>query len=180
VTEGSIAYPSGTGGPELRLATVGGAHIERRADSGGGGGGGTIAGGGGGPHDPGVSELIAYRLDQFEKRADGADARMARVEEKLGAIQLTLAGVATKDNIRNWGLVVVATVVGTVVATALGVGAMVLQSTGNQLSAFQAGLSAIQTAVAAQSIQPAVVVPPKPAPTRPEVAPAPEKVQPPR
>jgi hypothetical protein len=90
-------------------------------------------------------DLTNYRLDQFEKRADAADTRMARVEDKLTAIQVTLAGLATKDAIRNWGLAVVAIVL----ATGIGVGAVLLQSSGNQLAAFQAGLSSIQAITAA-------------------------------
>jgi len=43
-------------------------------------------------------EIAQDRLDQFEKRADAADARMARIEDKSTAIQ---AAIATKDNIRN-------------------------------------------------------------------------------
>lgn len=90
-------------------------------------------------------DLTSYRLDQTEKRAEAADARMARIEDKLGAIQVTLAGLATKDAIRNWGLAVVAIVL----ATGIGVGAVLLQSSGNQLAAFQAGLGTIQAIVSA-------------------------------
>ena len=103
-------------------------------------------GGGDGTHDD--MDLVTYRLDQADKRAEAADARMARVEEKLGAIQLALAGLATKDAIRNWGLAVIAIIV----ATGMAMGALLLQSSGNQLSAFQAGLSAIQAVAAAQGM----------------------------
>jgi len=60
---------------------------------------------------------------------------MERIEDKLSAIQLTLAGMATEDSIRNWGLAVI------VIATGVGMSAMMLQVSGNQLSAFQSGLS---------------------------------------
>jgi hypothetical protein len=90
-------------------------------------------------------DVTQYRLDQFEKRADAADARMARIEDKLTEIQVTLAKVATTDNVRNWGLVVVAAIL----ATGLSVGGLFLQSSSNQLSAFQSGLSAIQAITAA-------------------------------
>ena len=94
-------------------------------------------------------DVTQYRLDQFEKRADAADSRMARVEDKLAEIQVTLATVAatvaTKDTVRNWGLVVVAAIL----ATGLSVGGLFLQSSCNQLSAFQSGLSAIQAITAA-------------------------------
>lgn len=107
--------------------------------------------GGGGNGISGGMDIMSYRLDQFEKRADAADARMARVEDKLTIIQITLAGLATKDAIRNWGIAIIAIVI----ATGIGVGAVLLQSAGNQLSAFQAGLSAIQTVAASRDITPA-------------------------
>ena len=101
------------------------------------------AGGGGGTSDG--MDLTSYRMDQYEKRADAADAKMSRVEDKLTAIQLLLAGHATKDFIRNWNLAVIAIVL----ASIAGMGAIMLQSSGNQLSAFQAGLSSVQAIVAA-------------------------------
>jgi len=95
-------------------------------------------------------DVTQYRLDQYEKRADAADARMARIEDKLTEIQVTLATVAstvaTRDTVRNWGLVVV----GAILATGLSIGGLFLQSSGNQLSAFQSGLSAIQAITAAE------------------------------
>lgn len=96
----------------------------------------------------GSMDLVTYRLDQYEKRADSADARMGRVEDKLGAIQLTLAGMATKDSIRNWGLAVIAIVI----ATGVGMGAIMLQASGNQLSAFQPGLNSVQAVVSASQV----------------------------
>jgi hypothetical protein len=65
-------------------------------------------------------DITSYRLDQFEKRADLADARLVRIEDKLTDIQVTLADVATKDSIQNWGLATIAIVV----ATGVGIGAM--------------------------------------------------------
>lgn len=88
------------------------------------------------------------RVDQFEKRAEAADGRMGRMEAQLTAIQIALASLATKDTIRNWGIAVIAIVI----ATGLAVGAVLLQSSGNQLSAFQAGLSAIQAVTAAAQV----------------------------
>jgi len=102
-------------------------------------------------------DITQYRLDQFEKRADAADARMARIEETLTAIRSTMA---TKDNIRNLGLAVVIAVV----ATGLTVGAILLQSSSNQLSAFQAGLSAIQAVAAEQQLSQQQLSHPAPAP----------------
>jgi len=107
-------------------------------------------------------DLDTFRLDQIEKRTEAFDARLARVEDRLGEIQVTLAGLATRDRVaelevstrdavRNWGL----TLAAIVIATGIGVGAMVLQASGNQLSAFQAGLSAIEAVTAAHSVAPA-------------------------
>jgi hypothetical protein len=48
-------------------------------------------------------DLTTYRLDQAEKRAEISDARMERIEAQLTQIQVALAGLATKDSIRNWG-----------------------------------------------------------------------------
>jgi hypothetical protein len=99
-------------------------------------------------------DLVTYWWDQYGKRADTVDARVGRTGDKLDAIQLTLAGMATKDGIRNWGLAVIAIVI----AGGIGMGAIMLQALGNQLSALQFGLSAVQAVVAAshvtQSTQP--------------------------
>jgi hypothetical protein len=102
-------------------------------------------------------DLLTYRMDLFEKRSDAADARMARVEDKLTAIQIALASLATKDTIRNWGLAVAAIVI----ATGVSVGALMLQSSSNQMAAFQSGLSAIQAVTAAAQVTPPHS-PPKP------------------
>ena len=96
-------------------------------------------------------DLLTYRVGQFEKRAEVADARMERIEDKLNAIQATLAGLATKDSIRNWGLAIVAIVV----TTGVSVSAIMLQASSNQLTAFQSGLSAVQAVVAAAQTSPA-------------------------
>ena len=118
---------------------------------------------GGGDGTSKTMDLTEYRLDQAEKRAEALDARMARIEDKLSAIQVTLAGLATRDAVRNWGVAIAAIVL----ATGAGVGAILLQSSGNQLSAFQAGLSAIQTVASARQMLPA-----SPAPVPSEHAPA--------
>jgi len=123
--------------------------------------------------DP-ATALMTYRLDQFEKRADAADARMVRVEEKLNGIQVTLASLATRDNIRNWGLVLVAVIIGTgasIIAAVIGVGSLFVAASGNQLSAFQSGLSAVEAVVAANQAAPTVATsktapPPMPAPPK--------------
>jgi len=93
-------------------------------------------------------DITQYRLDQFEKRADAADARMARIEDKLTEMQVTMATLATKDNVRNWCLAVVIAIL----AIGVSVGGIVVASSSNQLSAFQASLSAIQTIAAEQQL----------------------------
>ncbi len=113
--------------------------------------------GGSGGGESGGMDLMTYRLDQVDKRAEATDARMARVEDKLNAIQMTLAGLATQDAIRNWGIGIAALVV----ATGVSMAAIMLQAAGNQLSAFQSGLSAIQ------AVASAVQLPPAPRPPRP-------------
>jgi hypothetical protein len=56
--------------------------------------------------------LITYRLDQFEKRADAADARMGRVEALLTEIRVDLARKPTVAGL--WGMV--ATTIGVAIA----------------------------------------------------------------
>ncbi len=97
--------------------------------------------------NPGL-DVTAYRLDLADKRAEVADARMGRIEAQLTQIQITLAGLATKDSVRNAGIAAVSVIV----AAIIGVGAMLLQSSSNQLAAFQSGLSAIQAVSAARAI----------------------------
>ena len=110
-------------------------------------------------------DLLNYRMGQYEKHADAADARMERIEGKLNDIQLMLTSVSTKDTVRNWGLGLVAIIF----ATAAAVAALMLQASGNQLSAFQAGLSTIQTVVAAapMSAPHPAATPSNPAPAKP-------------
>jgi len=131
-------------------------------------------------------EIIPYRLDQVDKRAEAADARMARIEDRLSEIQVSIAelkhsltlsiaatqssvsetAAATKQSVnasiaamkdsvnqstRNWGIGIMAIVITAV----LGVGALVFQSSNNQLTAFEAGLTAIQAVSAAHDLTPA-------------------------
>lgn len=50
-----------------------------------------------------MSDITAYRLDQYEKRAEAADARMARVEALLNDIRVDLAKKPTVAGL--WGMV---------------------------------------------------------------------------
>ena len=50
-----------------------------------------------------MSDITSYRLDQYEKRADAADARMARVEALLTDIRVDLAKKPTVAGL--WGMV---------------------------------------------------------------------------
>ncbi len=96
--------------------------------------------------DKDMSDLTNYRLEQVEKRYDKLDTRIQGIEESLSRIQITLGGIATKGDMRNWGLALIAIIV----ASAIGLVALLLTSSSNQLSAFQAGLSAVQTKIAVQ------------------------------
>lgn len=96
-------------------------------------------------------------MDQFEKRFEAIDARMARIEAALQSIQVTLAGLVTKEelnqvreSVRNWGIAVIAIVF----AAPLGMGALFLQASANQLAAFQSSLSAIQAFAAGRDLPP--------------------------
>jgi hypothetical protein len=93
-------------------------------------------------------DVTRHRLDLHEKRAGAADARMARIDEEFSEI---LAKVATKDDVATWGVLSIAAVL----ITWLFVGAMFLQSSRNQLRAFQAGLSAMQAITASEQPVPA-------------------------
>jgi hypothetical protein len=101
------------------------------------------------PYGPSM-DLLAYRMSQFEKHAEAADARMARIEDRLVSVQVSIAALATKDSIRNWGLAIIAIVM----AAGLAVGAILLQASGNQLAAFQSGLSAVQSVVSGNQAAP--------------------------
>ena len=66
--------------------------------------------------------LATYRLEQAEKRAEAADARMARIEGGINDIKVTLAGLPTKDSLRNYllaslavGLAIMGIVIGGII-----------------------------------------------------------------
>jgi hypothetical protein len=112
------------------------------------------------------------RLDFCEKRADAADARMAQIADKLEAMKVTLAGLATKDDVAglltkdaldDWGLTLLATMIGIGVAATVSLAAVMISAAGqftsssaNQLAAFQAGLITIQAVVAAHDARSSV------------------------
>jgi hypothetical protein len=112
------------------------------------------------------------RPDFSEKRADAADARMAQIADKLEAMKVTLAGLATKgdvaglltkDALDNWGLTLLATMIGTGVAATVSLAAVMISvagqftsSSANQLAEFQAGITTIQAVVAARDVRPSV------------------------
>jgi hypothetical protein len=96
------------------------------------------------PPDPPDIDLTTYRLDQHEKRMDAQDVKLDAIQTTLNRIEVNIAGLSTKDTVRNWGFGIVVAVITSVVA----VGGLLFAASGNQLSAFQAGLSAVQTGVA--------------------------------
>ena len=100
--------------------------------------------GSGGPHTPDM-DVTEYRLDQHEKRMDAQEAKLDAIQGSLNDIKVTLAGLSTKDTVRGWGIGIIVAVI----ASVLTVGGILVASSANQLSAFQAGLSAVQTKIAA-------------------------------
>ena len=98
-------------------------------------------------------DLVSYRLDQndkaltaLESRAQSIEAIVNRIDAKLDglATKAEIATLPTKDSFRNWNLAVIAAVV----ATLLSMTGLFLGSAANQLSAFSAVLSAVQTIMA--------------------------------
>jgi hypothetical protein len=63
-----------------------------------------------------MSDVATYRLDQYEKRADAADARMARIETLLTEIRLEIGRKPSVTAL--WGMI--ATTVG-IAAAMIGV-----------------------------------------------------------
>ena len=107
--------------------------------------------------DPGTTpiaaDLVSYRLDQNDKALTALETRTQSIEAIVNRIEAKLDGLATKaevaalptrDSLRNWNLGLIVAVV----ATLLSMTGLFLASAGNQLSAFSAALSAMQTAVA--------------------------------
>lgn len=106
--------------------------------------------GGGSGRPPIPPDLVAYRLDRnedavtsLEGRAKAIEAAVTRIEAKLETLptRAEIASLPTKDIFRNWNLALIAALV----ATFLTMTALFLASAANQLSAFSAGLTALQT-----------------------------------
>jgi hypothetical protein len=158
--------------------------VQRSGIGGGNGGGGGMAGS--------DAEIAALKV-----RADHADRELSRINDKADAIasgvtdlrfqisdlgkQFTLestrssahvtaelasikSGIASKDTVRNWGLAIIASLIG--------LAALMVSMQSNMLSSFQAGLSVVQAVVGAGNSGSAnnnVVTPPSAAqPSRPE------------
>ncbi len=77
---------------------------------------------------------------------DAQDAKLDAIQASLSDIKITLAGLSTKDTVRGWGIGVIVAVI----ASFLTVGGILLSASGNQLSAFQAGLSSVEAIVASR------------------------------
>jgi predicted tellurium resistance membrane protein TerC len=96
-----------------------------------------------------TDEIPDYRVTAIEKR-DRLETKLDRLIDEIVATRIALASLATTDAVRttarSWGLGLGAIVV----AGAVGVAAVLLQSSSNQLAAFQAGLSAVATVAASQ------------------------------
>lgn len=103
-----------------------------------------LAGGGGGPHNPSM-EVMDYRMDQVEKRMDRLDGRLDHMDGTLTEIKILIANIPSTGKMQG----IVWSAAGTLAALILALIAV-------QHSAFQTGLSAVQTVVGAnQSASPA-------------------------
>jgi hypothetical protein len=80
-----------------------------------------------------------------EKRLEEREAHLDRIEDSMLRIENSIAAVASRDTLQNWGLAIIAALL----VAGFGVGEVMLQTSGNQLIAFRAGPSTIQAAVAA-------------------------------
>ncbi len=96
------------------------------------------------------ADLIADRLDKNERAVtaledcvQSIEATVNRIEAKLEtlATRADISALPTKDSFRNWNLTMIAAIATTFPAMI----GLFLPSAGNQLSAFSAGLSALQT-----------------------------------
>jgi hypothetical protein len=127
---------------------------------------------GGNGHPPGVDSDVAV----LKYRADQADARMARVEDKLDRIgeainglRTEIARVPTRAEQRGQTVAVISTVVATAVAAVLALWQVNIAQTANErsaianmLSSFQAGMAVGASPGGRSDTSPAA--PPSPAP----------------
>jgi hypothetical protein len=84
---------------------------------------------------------VEKRFDRIENRFDRLEGKLDLTLSALSDVRVPLAGVSTKESERNWSIGIVIAII----AAALAMGGVLLQSSSYQLSAFQAGLSAVQS-----------------------------------
>lgn len=110
---------------------------------------------GGGGQPPIPPDIMAYRLDKneeavtlVERRSQTIEAVVTRIEAKLELLttRAEVAALPTRESLRNWNLGLIAALV----ATFLAMTSLFIASAANQLSAFSAGLTAVQTTIAAK------------------------------
>lgn len=128
--------------------------------------------------DKAVIGAVSQALDPSftDHHAPNMEQRVTRLEDDVRGIGVGLtdikATMATREDIREamnvsrtWGM----WSVGTIIATGLGLASLIIamnglfmQASGNQLSAFQAGLATIQAVAAAKDMSPSAPQPPSP------------------
>lgn len=122
-----------------------------------------VDGGGGPPHD----SRMEQRIQRLEAGVTDIRSTMATREDVRQVATATRedirqATIATREDIqraadvsRTWGMWAVGTVIATGVALAgliIAMNSLFMQASGNQLSAFQAGLSTIQAVASARDM----------------------------
>lgn len=112
-----------------------------------------LGGGPGGPHDPGMEQRVTTLERDFTALKDG----ITRIEGALSGLptRADLSSIPGKGTIWAASISIVLAVIGTVI----GVGSILVSTSANQLSAFQSGLSAVQTVIAARQPLPPLVPP---------------------
>lgn len=107
-------------------------------------------------------DLTEYRLDQNEKQIEAVSTHLSAITAAIGQVQASIAtlngrldtgigtltarleAMPTRESNRNATIALGAVVI----ASALAVGALLFAASSNQLSAFQAGISMVQTGIA--------------------------------
>jgi hypothetical protein len=122
----------------------------------------------GGPPDP--PDMLEPRVARLEADVAElkADVKAIRIKIENLPTRTEMAALPTRNDLRTWSLAVIAITVASVIAVGFGVGSLVQAGMANQLSAFQAGLSAIQAAGQREPAPPIIINVPAPsAPTPP-------------
>ena len=118
-----------------------------------------LDGAGGPPHDPGME----HRVARLEDDVRGIRSDLTEIKDAIATTREDVRHAA--DVSRTWGMWTVGTIIATGVAAAgiiIAMNGLFLQASGNQLSAFQAGLATIQAVAAAKDLAPITLQPAPP------------------